>query len=326
MKTEMELVDLSPQKSLFRIDILDGLRALRKKTPPKYLYDERGSRLFEQICDLEEYYPYRAELEVLRDHADTIVRRIGPGSLLLEFGSGASVKTCSLLDRLQGPLTYVPIDISRTALLASTRRIRAQYSNVEVHPICSDFTAELRFPPGFFDGAEKRVAFFPGSTIGNFEPAEARLFLSRTARLLGAGGLLLVGVDLLKSRVVLEAAYNDSQGVTAQFNLNLLRRINEELDGHFKPETFRHLASLNSAHSRVEMHLVSLEAQEVRIGETRIRFRQGESIHTENSYKYEPVLFESLAVMAGYEVAEYWAHPDWNYRIYCLSVASEGNE
>ncbi len=308
-------------KLTFEVEILAGLKALRKKTPPKYLYDDAGSKLFEQICELEEYYPYRAEVELLQQHAAAIAARLGEGCLLLEFGSGASVKTRLLLDHMTQLAAYAPIDISHAALMDAAQRIAAAYPDVVLHPICSDFMAELELPEHLYRGARRAVGFFPGSTIGNLEPGEAQAFLVRNSKLLGSKGMMLIGVDLLKPREVVEAAYNDRQGVTAQFNLNLLRRINQELNGKFELARFRHHATLNVALGRIEMHLVSLEAQEVNVGEAKIRFRQGESIHTENSYKYEPAQFERLAVASGFEVADQWSHPEWSYRLYCLEVA-----
>ncbi|MBI3558714.1 MAG: L-histidine N(alpha)-methyltransferase, partial [Deltaproteobacteria bacterium] len=265
MTPATELLNLARDRAGFEIDILKGLRALRKKTQPKYLYDARGSGLFERICELEEYYPYRAEIEILRTHAADIAGCLGPGCLLLEFGSGASRKTRLLLDKMKQLVAYAPVDISRSALQGATRRIANEYPGIALHPVCSDFMAELRLPGDFFSGALKRAGFFPGSTIGNFEPSEARMFLERTAALLGPGGALLVGIDLMKDRAIMERAYNDQKGVTAQFNLNLLRRINQELGADFVLEAFRHHAAFNAAMGRIEMHLVSLGVQEVRI-------------------------------------------------------------
>ncbi|HMB70201.1 MAG TPA: L-histidine N(alpha)-methyltransferase, partial [bacterium] len=280
MTTPEPHVDLAPDVDEFRRDILNGLRADRKTIPCKYLYDEEGSRLFEEITRLPEYYPTRTEIGILRARAPEMARMAGERCLLIELGSGNSRKTEILLERLEDPAGYVPIDISREHLLESAERLRENHPEVEVLPVCADFTADLTLPQPSKE-AHRRVFFFPGSTIGNFSMEEASAFLERVARMVRSGGVLIIGVDLRKDRETLEAAYDDAAGVTAAFNRNLLARANRELDADFRPETFQHRAAWEPDEGRVEMHLVSTEDQAVRVGGETFRFRKGESIWTE---------------------------------------------
>ena len=287
----------------FREDVIAGLSRRQKTVPPKYFYDARGSRLFEAICRLKEYYPTRCELALTRRHLAAIARFAGDGCQLIEYGSGASVKTRLLLRRLH-PACYVPVDISESALRAAAGRLAREFPWLEMSAVVGDFSRPLEIPAA--QGAGRRVVYFPGSTVGNLTPQEARAFLRRTRRQLGRGGAMLVGVDLKKDAGVLHAAYNDAKGVTAAFNLNLLARINRELGGDFKPRRFRHHAFYNAARGRIEMHLVSLAAQSVRVGSQRFAFEAGESIHTENSYKYSVGGFRALAERAGFKGAKVW--------------------
>jgi dimethylhistidine N-methyltransferase len=282
----------------FRADVLHGLSLPAKELPCKYFYDERGSRLFEQICELDEYYLTRTELAIMRRHAAAMAARIGPRCLLIEFGSGSSTKTRLLLDRLGNPAGYVPVDISGAHLERSSRILAADYPRLPVRPFHADFTAPLTLQGDLAPDA-RRVVYFPGSTMGNFTPEEARKLLQHVRALCGTGGGLLIGLDLKKDRPTLEAAYNDARGVTSEFNLNLLRRINRELGGDFRLESFRHYAFYNDEESRIEMHLVSTTRQIVQIGAARIPLAPEEAILTEYSYKFNAEAFGELATAAG---------------------------
>ena len=288
----------------FRRDVTAGLAATPKTVPAKYFYDAEGSRLFEAICDLPEYYPTRTEIALLRDVAPEIARHIRPGTALVEFGSGASIKTRLLLDAAPHLGAYVPIDISETALSQAAIAIAADYPSLRVSPIAGDFTKPLVLPEAI--RARPIVGFFPGSTIGNFTPAEAAHLLARSRSLLGDGASFLVGADMVKPVETLLAAYDDSQGVTAAFNKNLLVRINRELDGDFDLDAFDHRAVWNAGESRIEMHLVSRRAQQVGIGEDVFDFAEGETIHTENSYKFTPALIADIAARGGWRVETEW--------------------
>lgn len=306
-------------ETAFHADVLAGLSQPQKSLPCKYLYDDAGSELFERICALPEYYPTRTETALLRDRAAEIAACIGPHARLVEFGSGAGVKVRLLLEALDRPVAYVPVDISRSPLIASALALAKDFPSLRVQPICADYTRPFALPPAP-PGIAVTAGFFPGSTIGNFDPAAAEAFLARAARLLGPGAAMIVGVDLPKDRAILEAAYDDAAGVTAAFNLNLLTRINRELGADFDPEAFAHRAIWNAEESRVEMHLVSRTEQTVRIGTHRFAFREGETIHTENSYKYAPDAFATLARQAGFTPAALWTDPDTLFSIHALTV------
>ncbi|WP_309606940.1 ergothioneine biosynthesis protein EgtB [Phenylobacterium sp.] len=288
----------------FQADVLAGLSKPQKAVPPKYFYDAEGSRLFEAICDLAEYYPTRAEIALLRRIAPEIAALISPGAALVEFGSGASVKTRVLLDAAPQVAVYAPIDISRAALDAAAAAIGRDYPTLAVAPLLEDFTRAISLP-----GAARGrpvTGFFPGSTIGNFMPDEARDFLAGAQRLLGPGARFLVGIDLVKPVAVLTAAYDDALGVTAAFNKNLLTRINRELGADFDPDAFVHRAVWNTAGSRIEMHLDSLRDQTVRVAGQSFRFDRGESLHTENSHKFTVAGFAALAKSAGWNLEQTW--------------------
>ena len=301
----------------FLKDVVAGLSASPKALPSKYFYDAEGSRLFEAICDLPEYYLTRTETALLRRIAPEIAARIPEGAALVEFGSGASTKTRILLDAAPQISAYAPIDISQSALDAAAASIEASYPALTVAPLVDDFTKALRLPSAV-DG-RVAVGFFPGSTIGNFPPAEAEDFLRRAGDLLGAGGMMVVGADVAKSAEVLIPAYDDAQGVTAAFNLNILTRINRELGGNFDLSAFEHRAVWNDLESRIEMHLVSLSAQGVTIGGRGFDFAAGETIHTENSYKYRREAFEAIAERAGWSVLRKWESPEPAFAIYALT-------
>jgi dimethylhistidine N-methyltransferase len=297
--------DLGPDASRFRDEAWAGLALPHKTLPCKYFYDASGSALFERICELPEYYPTRTELAILEAHADEMGACLGSRCLLLEFGSGSSRKTHLLLDRLREPAGYVPIDISHAALAASVRTLRAAYPTLEVLPLCADYGDSLDLPRPRIEPA-RRAVFFPGSTIGNFSPPDAQRFLARMGRIVGPRGGILIGVDLRKAAAVLEAAYDDRAGVTAAFNRNLLVRLNREVDADFELDRFRHRALWNQQAGRIEMHLVSTTEQEVRVAGRCFRFAAGESIHTENSYKYSLDGFAELAAAAGLVVRRVW--------------------
>ena len=290
----VELLDLEPSVDDLSSEAVAALKRRPRQLPCKFFYDRRGSALFERICSLPEYYPTRTEIGILRRHAGQIARLIGPGALLVEFGSGAGVKTRILLDRLDDPAAYVPIDISRAALLQSAQALAARYPAIPIRPVCADDLQPLRLPepPGC---VEQVVAFFPGSTIGNFHPDEARSFLERIAAMVGPGGALLIGVDLRKDADTLIAAYDDAAGVTAQFNLNLLARLNREAGADFRLDGFRHRAVWNARAGRVEMHLVSTARQTVHLAGETFAFEPGETIWTESSYKHTLDGFLDLA-------------------------------
>jgi dimethylhistidine N-methyltransferase len=310
----------APGTERFLTDVLDGLRRPVKELPCKYFYDEFGSRLFDRICELDEYYLTRTETGILR-HAPEMAALLGPACLLVEFGSGSSLKTRLLLDHLPRPAAYVPVDLSREHLLRSAADLRLRYPGLEVLPLCADFTGDLDLPAPRRAPA-RRAVYFPGSTIGNFGPTEAQLLLRRIARLCGPGGALLLGTDLRKDPRILEAAYDDRAGVTRDFNLNLLRRINRELGADFDLSAFRHRAVYNRTLGRVEMHLVSLREQAVRLDGTVIPFAEGESIRTECSYKYDLEQFRGQAAAAGFEVARVWTDERRLFAVQYLTVAA----
>jgi dimethylhistidine N-methyltransferase len=288
----MKVLDIAPTSDTFLHDVLAGLKLPQKRIPPKHLYDEAGSRLFERICGLKDYYVTRTEMGILRDSASEIASLVGEGCTLIEYGSGSSAKTRILLDRLRKPERYCPVDISRDYLIQASGELEKEYPSLDIVAVCADFSLPLSLPDEIVGRGPLNLAFLPGSTLGNFEPIETLRFLRNTARFVGRGGSLLIGIDLVKNHEVLERAYNDLEGVTAAFNLNLLSRINRELGGDLDPSKFRHRAFFNAEESRIEMHLVSLEDQEASIGPEGLKWRyffgRGETIHTENSYKYRP--------------------------------------
>lgn len=298
----IRLHDYCPESSTFLEDVLDGLSRPRKTLPSKYFYDDRGSVLFDRICELEEYYPTRTELAIMREHAGEMAEAVGERVLLIEYGSGSSVKTHILLEALASPAGYVPIDISREHLVSAAERIAEQYPRLEVMPVCADYTQDFPLPRPT-DVPRRRIVYFPGSTIGNFLPERARAFLRRVRH--QADGLL-IGIDLRKEAAVLEAAYNDADGVTAAFNMNLLRRINEELGADFDLDAFSHRAVFNDRASRIEMHLVSRRAQVVRLDGQAFGFEEGETICTEYSHKYTVDGFADMAAEAGLELGRVW--------------------
>ena len=303
LKHNVQFTDYHPAPADFFSEVMDGLAQQPKVIPPKFFYDALGSRLFDEICELDEYYPTRTEMQILSTHAEEIASLIGEKSFILEPGSGSSTKVRLLLDELK-PHTYMPMDISKQHLLNAADDLADEYPWLDIHAACADFTTELVIPDCVED--TNRVAFFPGSSIGNFEPRAAQHFLNHLGQTLGNGGGLLIGVDLKKPAEILHAAYNDRRGVTAAFNQNLMTRINRELAADFNLDLFDHYAFYNPQQGRVEMHLVSTQAQMVSIDQERFHFDRGESIHTECSYKYSIAEFQALAESAGFNAVQVW--------------------
>lgn len=290
--------------SRFRSDVIVGLSAEPKRLPCKYFYDQRGSALFDAICHLDEYYLTRTELEIMDRFAPEMAREIGEEATLIEFGSGSSVKTQLLLEQLD-TCVYIPVDISRKQLQISARRLSRLYPQIAVRPVCADFTEDFKLSSPLGE-LSRRVIYFPGSTIGNFEHDHAVALLRRIAMLGGPSGGLVIGIDLQKDASTIEAAYNDAQGITAQFNLNLLLRINHELGGNFELAQFDHLAFYDKAYNRVDIRLVSRRNQKVEIGSDVFDFRAGEPIHTEYSHKHTIEQFEGIAAEAGLRLQNCW--------------------
>jgi len=304
-QTALRAAPVTGTSSQFAADVLAGLTAKPKRLPPKYFYDLAGSALFERITQLPEYYPTRCELALLRENAPAIGSLFPPACALLEFGAGSSKKARILLGAAATVEAYVPVDISGDFLQQDAAQLRRDFPHLAVHPVVADFTQDFEVPSSI--AALPRVGFFPGSTIGNFEPHEAARFLRHAGRTLGEGALLVIGVDLIKEPAILCPAYNDAEGVTAKFNLNLLTRINRELGANFDLAAFAHHACYNRGHNRIEMYLASLKRQKVRVNGKAISFRLGETIHTENSYKYTIKSFKALAQGAGWSPLSVWS-------------------
>ena len=312
-----QFFDQHPEVADFHADIIAGLSAAESYISPKYFYDEAGSRLFEEICDCEEYYPTRTEVNILRENIDDIVAILGKDCLLIEPGSGDSYKVRLLLDALR-PIAYLPIDISKRYLQGEAQKLAAEFTWLNVHAICADFTGKLELP--YHVESTNKVAFFPGSTIGNFAPDQAIKVLEEIKAMVGENGGLLIGVDLQKDSDILDAAYNDREGYTAQFNKNLLVRINRELGADFNIEQFRHHAFYNEKESRIEMHLVSLQDQQVNIDDQTFLFKKDQSILTEYSHKYSIEGFQQLAEQAGFKSVKTWTDKDSLFSVHYLAV------
>jgi dimethylhistidine N-methyltransferase len=320
MDTTVQVIDSPDRLKSFRDDVFEGLSREQKELPCKYFYDDRGSELFNTICGLDEYYPTRTETALLQAHGREMADLIGPGVCLIEFGCGSLLKTRLLLDALRSPAAFVPIDISADHLLQSAAGLAADYPNLEVLPVVADFTRPVKLPDKARKASENRIGFFPGSTIGNFDHAGAADFLATVADMVGGGGALLIGVDLKKDEDILVRAYDDAQGVTAAFNRNVLERINRELGGCFDIETFRHRALYNGAEGRIEMHLVSEKDQTVTVHDRDFTFTEGETIHTEDSYKYHVEEFSSFAARAGFRSARTWVDGDGLFSLHYLTL------
>ncbi len=301
-------------------EILQGLSLPQKALSPKFFYDERGSQLFDAICELPEYYLTRTELEIMRVHMDEIAALVGPEASLIEFGSGSSLKTRMLLERLDRLAAYVPVDISRKHLMAAAGSLAGDYPDVEVWPVLADFMQPFELPnPSVMP--LRNIVYFPGSTIGNFSPDQAQSLLKVMHVEAGEGGALLIGVDLQKDTAVIERAYNDDAGVTAEFNLNMLSRINREFGANFNLDLFRHRAIYDEEHGRMELTLVSEREQIVRIAGQSFHFEKGEALLTEHSHKYTLEQFGSMAKRAGFVVDTVWTDPEQLFSVqYCLRV------
>ena len=301
-------------------DVLAGLALPQKSIPPKYFYDEQGCRLFEAICELPEYYLTRTEMAILHGNIAEIAQFIGPEAQLIEFGSGVQAKTRILIQALQTQL-YVPIDIAIDTLRASSSELARRFPFLNIVGICADHTRPIALPEFVGVPIRRKTVFFPGSTIGNFTPAEALVFLRQARKMAGAGGVLLIGVDLKKDKATLDAAYADGRGVTEQFNLNLLHRINRELAGDFQVKRFRHKAFYDPILGRVEMHLESQYSQFVHVAGRRFDFAPGETIHTEISCKYSIAEFQELGKRAGFTPEKVWTDPQQLFSVHGM-VAS----
>lgn len=304
----------------FLQDVIHGLSQSPKTLPCKYFYDERGSILFTEICKTQAYYITATELTLLDEILPDVARRIGRHANIIEYGSGEGRKIRHLLTALDSPKSYTPIDISAEILLRSTSQLKREFPHMIIHPVVGDYMAHIRLPDVVAsDRINRRVVFFPGSTISNFSREEATEFLDRINALLKPGDGLLLGVDLLKSPRRLHEAYNDKDGVTADFNLNLLRRINNELGADFDRHQFEHYAFFNLAQSRIEMHLVSLANQTVHIADQRFHFKRGETIHTENSYKYTIEDIARLGIACGFDHIKAWTDHEELFSIHYLT-------
>lgn len=303
----MGLRDCHPAEARLIADVLRGLGERPKRLSPMYLYDARGSRLFDLICKQPEYYLTRTETAIMERHAEHLARCIGPGALLVEFGSGASLKTRLLLDRLPDLAAYVPVDISRTHLLEAARALCASYPRLDVLPVCADFTRPFALPTPSGATPARTVVFFPGSTIGNFDEEAALDLLGLMWQLAQPGGALVIGIDLVKTPLALQRAYDDAAGVTAEFNLNVLRRLNREFGADFDLGGFRHAAVWIPGVNRIEMHLESTRRQTVRLAGEAIEFAAGEPLVTEHCYKYTPDAFTALAARARWKARRSWS-------------------
>jgi dimethylhistidine N-methyltransferase len=317
-RARLEFHDHGPDLGDFREALVHGLSAARKAIPCRFLYDARGSALFDRICELPEYYPTRTELGILRACAAEIAERAGPHAQMIELGGINSSKARILLDALDRPAAYVPVDISREHLKASTEAIGAERPDLTVLAVCADYTRPFRLPET--PGAGMRLGFFPGSTIGNLQPDEAIMFLASWAARLGPGAAMVVGVDLRKEVSILEPAYDDAQGVTAAFSKNLLVRANRELGADFDLNTFAHRARYDGGPGRIEIHLESLKDQTVHVGAAAFRFGQGERVHIEDSYKYSIEGFRGIARAAGFRPAAVWTDPGQLFSVHWLET------
>jgi dimethylhistidine N-methyltransferase len=300
----------------FARDLAAALATRPRSISPKYFYDAQGSALFDRICELPEYYPTRTEMAILQGQAADIAAQIGPRAEIVEFGAGSCTKVRVLLDALDAPARYLPIDISGEHLAVAAAGLRRDYPGLDVQPVVADYTQRLLLPARV-PGAGQRVGFFPGSTIGNFTPAEAFYFLQVAAQVL-RGGALLLGADLVKDPAVLHAAYNDSQGVTAAFNLNLLARANRELGTQFNLDRFAHHAFYNAPLQRIEMHLISRCRQQVEVGGLPFEFAEGETLHTENSHKFTIDGLRTLAQQAGFRPGPVWTDAQHQFSVHWL--------
>jgi L-histidine Nalpha-methyltransferase len=312
--------EIITRRGQFLNDVVHGLGRPQKLIPCKYLYDERGSALFDQICELEEYYLTRAELAILGAHAAEMADLLGEDCELIEFGSGSATKTRLLLEHLKAPRAYLPVDIAKEHLERSAHALALSFPAVPVVPVAADFTVPLTLPE-IGDSKARRVVYFPGSTIGNFSVRAAIKLLNEIADLVGPGGGLLIGLDVDKDASIVWPAYNDRAGVTAAFNLNLLERANRELGARFELASFTHRADYVRSKERVEMHLVSRKRQQIKIAGIDFTIEQDETIHTENSYKYSPARFRHMTALAGFVLRRQWLDPRRYFAVQYLTVA-----
>lgn len=313
------LYDFHPKLESFRDEVIFGLSKVPKQLPSKFFYDSKGSELFNQICELEEYYPTRTELSIFEKYKEEIRELVGKNALVIEYGSGGSQKIRLLLDMLDKPLAYMPIDISKDYLFDDAKILAKDYPALEIIAVCADYTKALSLPEVDVKFAKKFV-FFPGSTIGNLDHEEAKNLLINTANILNLGDGLLIGVDLKKDTNILNAAYNDQKGITSEFNLNLLVRINNNLSANFDLANFSHKAFYNEEKGRIEMHIISLKNQSILIDNIEFQLKENENIHTENSYKYEIKEFQDLAKQAGFTPTKVWTDPSKLFSVHYLSV------
>lgn len=309
--------DLRPALADFRAEVLNGLQLEKKAIPPKFFYDEKGSELFEKITETEEYYPTKTELGIIATACREIAEVVGEHGLLIELGSGSSKKIRRLLKCLN-PDIYMPIDISGDHLKKQSEELALDFPEIQIHAVCADYTQHLELPA--VGDCLRRAAFYPGSSIGNFEPKHAEQILKEVSSMLGTGGVLLVGVDLQKDHATLNAAYNDGEGITADFNQNVLSRINREIGADFDLAEFRHFAQYNEAKGRIEMHLISDIDQTVSVDGFNIDFTGGESIHTESSYKYTLPGFAKLAEQSGFVIDHVWQDENHYFSVQALRV------
>jgi dimethylhistidine N-methyltransferase len=316
----LAVLDAEPAKSDFLLETIAGLSREPRTLPCKFFYDERGATLFQRICDLPEYYITRTELDILKQNRAQIASHLGAGIALIGLGTGPGTKTRILLEKLQRPIAYIPVDISKDQLQKSTTLFQELFPQLEILPVCADYLESFDLPSPLRT-PDRNIIYFPGSTIGNFEPHEATMFLRRIVDLCEREDGLLIGVDLQKDRHILERAYNDTGGVTAQFNLNLLMRTNRELGADFDLNQWRHRALYNSGAGRIEMHLISASDQTVHIADHEFRFCSGEQIVTEFSYKYTPEGFTALARAAGFEFVRMWTDDARLFGVFYFTVA-----
>ena len=305
----------------FLNDVIEGLSQNPKTLKPKYFYDNRGAQLFTEICTTPEYYPTRTEIKILNQNAEDIASQIGDNTALIEYGSGALEKIKILLDFLNEPVGLIPVDISEDQLFESAKNLENLYPDLEILPVAADFTKPIPIP-GFSHPPKKHVAFFPGSTIGNFEPDLAIQFLEGVTKTIGLDGLLLIGFDLKKDIETLLAAYDDQRGITSSFNKNLLSRINDELGGNFNLDTFEHVARYNENKGRIEMHLKSTTEQTVSINKELFEFLEGETIHTENCYKFTKESFTAMSSKAGLYPVKTWTDDQNLFAVMLLRTTS----
>jgi len=316
-QTSISFYDFHPEITDLQEEVINGMNKFPRSIAPKFFYDEKGSQLFDAICETSEYYPTRTEMTILEQNIDEIAEHVGEDCLLIEPGSGSSQKVRVMLDAVN-PKAYMPLDISKDYLKLAAKDVASEFPWLDVHAACVDYTSPFPLPP--CHKKARKVAFFPGSSIGNFDPEHAVKFLSNLANVLESDGGLLIGVDLKKDINILNAAYNDNEGVTAAFNENLLTRISDELDATFDTEKFHHHAFYNKKLGRIEMHLVSEEAHTVSIGEHNFEFKKDETIHTESSYKYTINEFQALAKEAGFSAINVWTDTDDLFSVHYFEI------